>query len=599
MRFTFLLLFIAILSTSGFSQTEYYSPQFGIAESTFREAPDLADLRATELGQHFAELALRLPRDRPKLKARALLLAWLLGSDSVREQVVAADFYLRLGRIPESHLLSTMTPSAERRDELAMQGQVIVREVADYEGKRTLKKFVEHLLSSSLDAEDSMELSFEYYVKSGADMAIYHEKRTAELMWFALEQDPRMMRRPDGSTRNVETSNGGPSQPDVTSSGGNNAEMIAGDGEFESTQSRLNGLLVMELEGSEFAGGASKMIATATGGEGSNPTKIQFNQTVGPMMSGALSDVERFLSLQHDGIPRGHEVRIGFEERTSMKDGPSAAVACALLINSLLEGGPLDERFAVTGDMNVDGAVQPVGGIDGKIRGSVKADCTHVGLPYENMKAVSDILILQGPSKLCDIQVFSVQDFWEAWELAKAPSHRSEELVEAMKLFDEVAGVIGRPGGERLVTNPHVVERLKRIVELAPNHASAQLLLRTAMGNAPKYLSLGGSFTALDRCLKPMNAVQESRDFASKVEPIKDSILNLRRVRNKLDPRTKGVSDSIEDLYGVLSEIDPGMQASSPRFRLLMQELNAASDKLDAAYAKLRADPDVQEELNM
>lgn len=150
-----------------------------------------------------------------------------------------------------------------------------------------------------------------------------------------------------------------------------------------------------------------------------------------------------------------------------------------------------------------------------------------------------------------------------------------------------------------MISNPHVVERLKKVIELAPNHASAELLLRTAYGNAPKHLSLAGSFTALDRCLKPMNAVRESEDFENMIDPLKDSILNLRRMRTKLDPRTKPVSDGIEDVYEVLSDIEPGMQESSPRFRLIMQELNAASARLDAAYARLRADPEVQEELNM
>jgi predicted ATP-dependent protease len=88
-----------------------------------------------------------------------------------------------------------------------------------------------------------------------------------------------------------------------------------------------------------------------------------------------------------------------------MKDGPSVAVACALLLESIISGVELDRNFAVTGDMNADGTVQPVGGIDGKIRGSVKARCIHVGIPVENKKSISDIFLLGGVQEVCKIQI--------------------------------------------------------------------------------------------------------------------------------------------------------------------------------------------------
>jgi hypothetical protein len=342
------------------------------------------------------------------------------------------------------------------------------------------------------------------------------------------------------------------------------------------------------------------MNATLSGEVGNSaPTRIRFNQAVGPLMMGALTEVERFHSIRHDGIPRGHEITIGFEERTSMKDGPSAAVACALLLESIISGVELDRNFAVTGDMNADGAVQPVGGIDGKVRGSVTARCTHVGIPIENQNSISDIFLMGGVQEMCKIQIFTIETFEEALRLAKGAESRDTELAEAMALFSEVAGVVGRRGGETMVSNPHVVNRLRRILEIAPNHYSAELLLRSGVGSAPTHLSLSGSFVALDRCIKPMNAVRESRDFASKIEPLKDSILNLRRMRNQLDPRTKDISDNLEDLYEALASIEPGMPSTSPRLKQAIEEINRASDRLDAAYASLRSNPEVQEELNM
>ena len=109
--------------------------------------------------------------------------------------------------------------------------------------------------------------------------------------------------------------------------GANDGEMIAGDGTVAGSQGTLNGLLVIELEGSEFAGDASKMNATLSGEAGNQtPTEIRFNQEVGPLMLGALTEVERFHSLRYDGIPRGapgHDRFRGkdFDERRSVGCG--------------------------------------------------------------------------------------------------------------------------------------------------------------------------------------------------------------------------------------------------------------------------------------
>lgn len=550
----------------------YDSPDFAKAESLLGEAPDLEQLRATKLGSHLAELALNLPAEKEDLKSRALVLAWLAGNANDRNLVVQADFYLRLGRFPETDPLLTGTANEQTAEAMVFQCASLIGSLEDEVGVSTLRMYVADLLVSTGMLPETTSIT---------------SRSSEETLWGSI----------DGRAATATAAVNPENSPDYVAR--NNGEMLAGAGEFNGVQSSLNGLLVMHLEGSEYAGGASKMLGTVAQSGRSGSTVIRFNQPVGPLMTGALSEVERFLALRYDGVPKGHLVTLGFEERTTMKDGPSAAVACALLLDSLIKGYNLASSFAVTGDMNADGAVQPVGGIDGKLRGAVRANCSHVAFPVKNIRSISDIFLMEGASKICEIQIFSVADFDEAFRLAVAESDRDAELAEAMRLFGEVAGVVGRPGGDAMISNPHVVQRLQKIVELSPNHVSASLLLDAATGKGPRHLSLAGSFLAIDRCIKPMNAVRESRDYSNMSGPLKDSIINLRRIRNTLDPRTKEVCDGIEDVYEALSEIEPGMQRNGPRFKSVMDRLQTASSQLDAAYAELRSNPEVQEELNM
>ena len=43
--------------------------------------------------------------------------------------------------------------------------------------------------------------------------------------------------------------------------------------------------------------------------------------------------------------------------------------------------------------MNADGSVQPIGGVQAKIRGATKGSCKLVGVPVKNEKSVQDLLV--------------------------------------------------------------------------------------------------------------------------------------------------------------------------------------------------------------
>jgi len=97
------------------------------------------------------------------------------------------------------------------------------------------------------------------------------------------------------------------------------------------------------------------------------PFEVIFNQETGDSMSSATKEVKKFISVRHDENFSDYTVELAFANKYTPKDGPSAAVACALMVDSLITGKAIDSGFAVTGDMTAAGKINPVGGVEGKV----------------------------------------------------------------------------------------------------------------------------------------------------------------------------------------------------------------------------------------
>jgi ATP-dependent Lon protease len=73
------------------------------------------------------------------------------------------------------------------------------------------------------------------------------------------------------------------------------------------------------------------------------------------------------------------------------KDGPSAGVALATALVSLLSDVPVRSDVAMTGELTLRGLVLPVGGIKGKVLAAHRAGIKTVILPERNRKDMADI----------------------------------------------------------------------------------------------------------------------------------------------------------------------------------------------------------------
>ncbi len=85
------------------------------------------------------------------------------------------------------------------------------------------------------------------------------------------------------------------------------------------------------------------------------------------------------------------DIHVHVPEGATPKDGPSAGVAMATSIVSVLTGTPVRRDIAMTGEITLRGRVLPIGGLKEKLLAALRGGIKTVLIPEENEKDLADI----------------------------------------------------------------------------------------------------------------------------------------------------------------------------------------------------------------
>ena len=85
------------------------------------------------------------------------------------------------------------------------------------------------------------------------------------------------------------------------------------------------------------------------------------------------------------------DIHVHVPEGATPKDGPSAGIAMATSMVSIMTGIPIRRDVAMTGEITLRGRVLPIGGLKEKLLAALRAGITTVFIPKENEKDLADV----------------------------------------------------------------------------------------------------------------------------------------------------------------------------------------------------------------
>ncbi|MEQ1710131.1 MAG: endopeptidase La [Hyphomicrobium sp.] len=141
------------------------------------------------------------------------------------------------------------------------------------------------------------------------------------------------------------------------------------------------------------------------------------------------------------------DIHVHVPEGATPKDGPSAGIAMATAIISVLTGIEVKKDVAMTGEITLRGRVLPIGGLKEKLLAALRGGIKTVIIPDENVKDLAEIPE-EVKKKLAIIPAAKLDDVLKIALVRMPESMTWEEAAQSSAIKDEEG-----PGGSRLTAH--------------------------------------------------------------------------------------------------------------------------------------------------
>jgi ATP-dependent Lon protease len=204
-----------------------------------------------------------------------------------------------------------------------------------------------------------------------------------------------------------------------------NIEKFLGIPKFFKERNSFNGVGVSTgLAWTEVGGVTMAIEAVSMPGKGELKLTGKLGQVMSESAQAALSylkSVHKELGLHLDQF-KDLDLHVHVPEGATPKDGPSAGIAIATALASLISGRAVLPGIAMTGEITLRGRVLPIGGLKEKVLAAHREGIKTVLFPEQNQKDLEDI----PPEILADIKMIPVKHFREVIDLVLTPADSAD-----------------------------------------------------------------------------------------------------------------------------------------------------------------------------
>lgn len=219
---------------------------------------------------------------------------------------------------------------------------------------------------------------------------------------------------------------------------------------------QINGLSVLSAGDFSFGAPSRITVAVGLGKEGLVDVQREVNMS-GPIHGKGVMIISGYLASKfaHDK-PLTLSARIVFEQNYEGVEGDSASSTELYALLSALSGVPIKQSFAVTGSVNQNGEVQPIGGVNEKIEGYYEV-CKARGLNGQH-----GVIIPQS----------NVRNLMLKQEVVDVVKAGRFHIYPVKTIEDGIELLTGVPAGKRLADGSYEASSIyglvdKRLLEMA------------------------------------------------------------------------------------------------------------------------------------
>ncbi len=302
-------------------------------------------------------------------------------------------------------------------------------------------------------------------------------------------------------------------------------------------------------------------IADTPGADASVGVMQQYFDAVGDDLTASAWIAGICASQANDRMISDYEILVKMNGHVS---GPSMGALLTSTMLALMQGDPIDSKVTMTGAINPDGTIGPVGGIDLKMKAAKKAGFTRFGYPvgdrmaWSRGESTTDI-DLQDHARVLGIEAVEMQDMFDAYYLLTGKRmQRHAPLSESeMEMSSDMAG---RVRGAALSLRADAERR---------NHATDRKFGLLGVDKIKKMLeekTIGGIGAGLQ-----LNRLKEGFSFA------KQAVTESERAEREGSFGAAYLHAMMADIQSRIGEAS--LDLMSPVFNLNIEEMRDINDK--------------------